>query len=50
MTPRAKLPGCSTLTVTAGVQIQDIADPHVDDSEKALVLLLELLLIEYLYG
>ena len=37
-------------TISAYFQINHIADADVDDSEKALVLLLELLLIENLYG
>lgn len=28
----------------------DISDPDVDDAEEALILLLELLLVEHLYG
>lgn len=38
------------LTITAGIEIDDIADSDIDNAEKALVLLLELLLVEDLDG
>lgn len=36
-------------TITAGIEVDDIADSYVDDAEKALILLLELLLVEDLH-
>lgn len=38
------------LTFTSHVEIDDISDSNIDDAEEALVLLFELLLVEYLYG
>ena len=37
-------------TIAADVKINHVADSDIDDSKKSLVLLLELLLIENLYG
>ena len=37
-------------TIASGVQVDDTPYPHVDDAQKALVLLLELLLVKDLYG
>lgn len=38
------------LTISTGIKIDDAPYAHVDDAEKTLVLLLELLLVKYLYG
>jgi hypothetical protein len=38
------------LTVSTSIQVHDVANPDIDDAEKALILLLEFLLIKYLYG
>jgi hypothetical protein len=38
------------LTVSTSVQVHDVAYPDIDDAEKPLILLLELLLVKYLYG
>jgi hypothetical protein len=35
-------------TITAGVQVNNVPYPDIDDAEEALVLLLELLLVKYL--
>jgi hypothetical protein len=35
-------------TISPGIQIDDGSNPNIDDTEKALVLLLKLLLVEYL--
>jgi hypothetical protein len=35
-------------TITANAQVDDVSHSDVDDSQEALVLLLEFLLIEYL--
>lgn len=40
--------GIVKLTITTHLQIDDTADPHIDDAEKPLILLLELLLVENL--
>ena len=37
-------------TVSVGSELDDVADPDVDDAQESLVLLLELLLIEHLHG
>jgi hypothetical protein len=37
-------------TIAADVEINHVADSDIDDSKKSLILLLELLLIENLYG
>ena len=37
-------------TISTDIKIYDIADPNVDDTEEALVLFLELFLIENLNG
>lgn len=37
-------------TITTGVEIHDTPNPNVHDAQKALILLLELLLVEYLHG
>jgi hypothetical protein len=37
-------------TIAADVEVNHVADSDIDDSKKSLVLLLELLLIENLYG
>lgn len=37
-------------TITTDVQIDNATYSDIDDTKKALVLLLELLLVEYLYG
>lgn len=46
--------GCFTkgekLTITAHLSVDDVSDAHVDNTEKTLVLLLELLLVENLNG
>lgn len=39
----------SSITVSASVKINDGANADVDDTKKALILLLELLLVKYLY-
>lgn len=39
-----------TLTISADIEIYHISHSNVDDTEKALVLLLKLLLIKDLYG
>lgn len=36
------------LTFATNIHIDDIADAHIDNPKKALILLLELLLIKYL--
>ena len=38
------------LTVSARIQVDDAPDTHIDDTQEALVLLLELLLVENLHG
>lgn len=38
------------LTIATGVQVDDISYPDIHDTQKALVLLLEFLLVKYLYG
>ena len=37
-----------THTITTGIEVDDTANTDVDHTEEALVLLLELLLVEYL--
>ena len=37
------------LTITAGIEVDDIADSNVDNSKEALISLLEFLLIEDLH-
>jgi hypothetical protein len=37
-------------TISTSFEIDGLADMDIDDAKKALVLLLELLLVEYLYG
>lgn len=38
------------LTIAASIKVNNVADTNVDDSEEALILLLEFLLIKYLNG
>lgn len=40
----------SARTIAASVKVDDAADAEIDDSQKALILFLELFLIEYLDG
>ena len=42
--------GVQLPTVSASIQVDDAAYADVDHAQKALVLLLELLLVEYLHG
>lgn len=36
------------ITITSHLQIYDISDPHIYDTQEALILLLKFLLVEYL--
>jgi hypothetical protein len=38
------------VTVSTSIQVHDVAYSDIDDAEKPLILLLEFLLIKYLYG
>lgn len=40
---------CTRLTISAGIQVNHTSNAYVDHAQKALILLLELLLIEDLY-
>lgn len=40
----------SSVTICVGCQFDNIADSNVNDAEKSLILLLELLLVKYLDG
>ena len=42
------IPDTSLLTILSGRKIDDISNSNIDDAQEALVLLLELLLVEYL--
>ena len=37
------------LTILPGAEINDISNADIDDAEESLILLLELLLVKYLY-
>lgn len=37
-------------TITADIQLQNATYPQIDDTQEALILLLELLLVEDLYS